>query len=109
MKTWKKVLLETGIFTAVFALGAGTGFLSFYHKAEEQLPTIKNDASENNPPVREETPTDKYLNNLVATKALEGDVHLTISTKGNPGRKGFRPKYRERFRSSVRRSAPGAQ
>ena len=83
MKTWKKVLLETGIFTAVFALGAGTGFLSFYHKAEEQLPTIKNDASENNPSVREETPTDKYLNNLVATKALEGDVHLTISTKGN--------------------------
>ena len=83
MKTWKKVLLETGIFTAVFALGAGTGFLSFYHKAEEQLPTIKNDASGSNPSVREETPTDKYLNNLVATKALEGDVHLTISAKGN--------------------------
>ena len=83
MKIWKKILLETGIFTAVFALGAGTGFLSCYHKAEEKQPTIKNDALEVDPTPREETPTDKYLNNLVATKALAGDINLTISTKGN--------------------------
>ena len=51
MKLWKKILLETGIFTAVFALGAGTGFLSFYHKAEEKMPTVKNDAF-TEPPVR---------------------------------------------------------
>ncbi len=83
MKIWKKILLEAGIFTAVFALGAGTGFLSCYHKAEEKQPTIKNDALEVDPTPREETPTDKYLNNLVATKALAGDISLTISTKGN--------------------------
>ena len=83
MKIWKKILLEAGIFTAVFALGAGTGFLSCYHKAEEKAPTIKNDALEEDPPAREETPVDKYLNNLVATKALAGDINLSISTKGN--------------------------
>ena len=83
MKIWKKILLEAGIFTAVFALGAGTGFLSCYHKAEEKAPTIKNDALEEDPPAREETPVDKYLNNLVATKALAGDINLSISTRGN--------------------------
>ena len=82
MKTWKKILLEAGIFTAVFALGAGTGFLSFYHKAEERIPTIKNDAIEEQPPKKEETPTDKFLNNLVETKALDGAISLNISTKG---------------------------
>ncbi|MBO4855973.1 MAG: hypothetical protein J5511_01185 [Bacilli bacterium] len=79
MKTWKKILLEAGIFTAVFALGAGTGFLSFYHKAEEKMPTIKNDAF-TEPQVREETPTDKYLDGLVNGKALTASyVDLTIS------------------------------
>ena len=79
MKLWKKILLETGIFTAVFALGAGTGFLSFYHKAEEKMPTIKNDAFEE-PPVRELTPTDRYLDGLVNGKALTASyVNLTIS------------------------------
>ena len=79
MKLWKKILLETGIFTAVFALGAGTGFLSFYHKAEEKMPTVKNDAF-TEPPVREETPTDKYLDGLVNGKALTASyVNLTIS------------------------------
>ncbi len=79
MKLWKKILLETGIFTAVFALGAGTGFLSFYHKAEEKMPTIKNDAF-SQPAPREETPTDKYLNDLVNGKALTASyVNLTIS------------------------------
>ena len=79
MKTWKKILLEAGIFTAVFALGAGTGFLSFYHKAEEKMPTIKNDAF-TEPQVREETPTDKYLDGLVNSKALTASyVDLTIS------------------------------
>ncbi len=86
MKLWKKILLETGIFTAVFALGAGTGFLSFYHKAEEKQPTIKNDAFEE-PPVREETPTDKYLNSLVSAKALEASaLNLTISTSKEENR-----------------------
>ena len=79
MKLWKKILLETGIFTAVFALGAGTGFLSFYHKAEEKMPTVKNDAF-TEPPAREETPTDKYLDGLVNGKALTASyVNLTIS------------------------------
>ena len=79
MKLWKKILLETGIFTAVFALGAGTGFLSFYHKAEEKMPTIKNDAFEE-PPARELTPTDRYLDGLVNGKALTASyVNLTIS------------------------------
>ena len=86
MKLWKKILLETGIFTAVFALGAGTGFLSFYHKAEEKQPTIKNDAFEE-PPAREETPTEKYLNNLVSAKALEAStLNLTISTSKEENR-----------------------
>ena len=83
MKTWKKVLLEVGIFTAVFALGTGTGFLTSYHKAEEKAPTIRNDALEEEPPVKAQTPADKYLTNLVSTKAIAGDVSLTISTKGN--------------------------
>ena len=80
MKLWKKILLETGIFTAVFALGTGTGFLTCYHKAEEKAPTIKNDALEEPPHVREETPTDKYLDGLVNGKALTASyVNLTIS------------------------------
>ena len=79
MKLWKKILLETGIFTAVFSLGAGTGFLSFYHKAEEKMPTIKNDAFAE-PPARQDTPTDKYLYGLVNGKALTASyVNLTIS------------------------------
>ena len=86
MKLWKKILLETGIFTAVFALGAGTGFLSFYHKAEEKQPTIKNDAFEE-PAPREETPTEKYLNSLVSAKALEASaLDLTISTSKEENR-----------------------
>ena len=79
MKLWKKILLETGIFTAVFALGTGSGFLACYHKAEERAPTIKNDALEE-PPAREETPTEKYLDGLVNGKALTASyVDLTIS------------------------------
>ena len=80
MKLWKKILLEAGIFTAVFSLGAGTGFLTCYHKAEEKAPTIKNDAFNEEPPVRIETPTDKYLDGLVNGKALTASyVNLTIS------------------------------
>ena len=80
MKIWKKILLETGIFTAVFALGAGTGFLTCYHKAEERKPTIKNEALGNEITEREETPTEKYLNGLVNGKALTASyLDLTIS------------------------------
>ena len=81
MKLWKTILLQTGIFTAVFALGAGTGFLVTYKKVEHKEPVTRIVAQEPEPVEQiVETPADKFLNNLVNSKALEGDVNLTIKT-----------------------------
>ena len=79
MKTWKKVLLEAGIFTSVFALGACTGFLTNYHTSKETVPATKIIAVEVDDTPREETPTEKFLSCLVNAKALEGSVNLNLS------------------------------
>lgn len=79
MKLLKTILLQTGIFTAVFALGTGVGFLTCYEK------NPKTSAKTMDTPVLadgttvEETPTDKFLNNLVSAKALTGSIDLKIS------------------------------
>lgn len=84
MKLWKTILLQAGIFTSVFALGAGGGFLVAYNKDAGKQTTTKIDAIENpsnnqttlNAP---ETPRDKFLNNLVSSKAIEGEITLKVS------------------------------
>ena len=93
MKVWQKILLQAGIFTSVFALGAGTGFILNYHYVEDEQPTSEGHAivvtDPDTPHI--ETPTEKYLNGLVTAKALEGDVNLTISTaKENNGPEGVK-------------------
>lgn len=84
MKLWKTILLQAGIFTSVFALGAGAGFLVAYNKDAGKQSTSKIDATTVAPTVNEpltivETPKDKFLNNLVTSKAIEGDITLNIS------------------------------
>ena len=80
MKIWKTILLQTGIFTSVFALGAGAGFLTNYHRGEtKQAAPIQTQAEGDEIPPYVETPTDKFLNNLVNAKALAGDIDLHIS------------------------------
>ena len=81
MRAWQKILLQTGIFTSVFALGTGIGFITNYHVYEETQPTSEGHAITIVPETpREETPTEKFLSSLVNAKALEGNVDLTIST-----------------------------
>lgn len=81
MKVWQKILLQTGIFTSVFALGAGTGFLCNYHYEEDEAPTSQGVAivvTEPDTP-HIETPTERFLNSLVTAKALEGNIDLQIN------------------------------
>ncbi len=82
MKVWQKILLQAGIFTSVFALGAGTGFILNYHYVEDEQPTSEGHAiviTEPDVP-HVETPTEKFLNSLVTAKALKGNVDLKIVT-----------------------------
>ena len=66
MKVWQKILLQAGIFTSVFALGAGTGFILNYHYVEDEQPTSEGHAiiitDPDTPHI--ETPTEKFLNSL---------------------------------------------
>lgn len=79
MKLWKTILLQTGIFTSVFALGAGAGFLTNYHKGEtkEAAPILTQAESEDD--VYIETAADKFLGNLTSSKALAGDIDLHVT------------------------------
>ena len=80
MKLWKTILLQAGIFTSVFALGATSGFFICYRKAEDKKPATRIVAQEPSEvqPI-EETPADKFLSNLASSRALEGSIDLSIS------------------------------
>ena len=77
MKLWKTILLQTGIFTAVFALGLGAGFLSCYKKKETKEPDVPAAAQENTE-LKELTHSAKFLSNLTNAKTIEGDIDIAI-------------------------------
>lgn len=79
MKIWKTILLQTGIFTSVFALGAGAGFLTNYHRGKTTQADPILTQAEGEDDVYIETPTDKFLNNLTSSKALAGDIELHVT------------------------------
>ncbi len=78
MKVWKTILLQTGIFTAVFALGLGAGFLSCYKKKETKEPDVPATAEEDNTALKELTHSAKFLSNLTKAKTIEGNVDIAI-------------------------------
>ena len=87
MKLWKKILLEIGIFLAVFALGAGVGFIACYQKTDTNK-EIKADIQESIP----ETAADKFMSNLTSAQALEAET-LTLSlTNTKPTTRAGLPK-----------------
>ena len=79
MKIWQTILLQSGIFTSVFALGAGAGFVACYEKNPKAQAANSAEAETIEEPVFVETPTDKFLNNLVSAKALTGSIDLKIN------------------------------
>ena len=74
MKLWKKILLQAGIFTSVFALGGGIGFLTCYKKVAPN----KQAQAEPEVEYHEETPAEKFMSNLSSSKALEGNLSLSV-------------------------------
>lgn len=87
MKTWKKILLEIGIFTAVFALGAGGGFLAAYSNPQKQKVdenvALTNSTSQTNTPNYVPTSKDKFLSSLSSAQAVYGDIDLKIEKINN--------------------------
>lgn len=87
MKTWKKILLEIGIFTAVFALGAGGGFLAAYSTPKKQNidenVALTNSTSQTNTPNYVPTSKDKFLSSLSSAQAVYGDIDLKIEKINN--------------------------
>ena len=70
----KKILIHAGIFTTVFALGAGAGFMLSYKKANDTVSrTIDTVAT----PM---TASEQFLSNLVDSQALAGDISLSINS-----------------------------
>ncbi len=87
MKTWKKILLEIGIFTAVFALGVGGGFLAAYSTPKKQNidenVALTNSTSQTNTPNYVPTSKDKFLSSLSSAQAVYGDIDLKIEKINN--------------------------
>ena len=74
MKLWKTILIQTGIFTSVFALGVGAGFLACYKKKVEPVVETPVVVAKEEP-----TATERFLDNLVSAKAISGDINLSIA------------------------------